>query len=125
MIFHITSLAAWSHAQRDGRLLSDSLVSEGFIHCATRAQVMPVANKYYKGQSGLCLLAIDESRLTSPVRWESPTGESSETADSAGLRFPHVFGPINLDSVQSTAALSIESDGLFRFPAALDSLFAT
>jgi len=47
-----------------GRYLTPSLAKEGFIHCSTRAQVLPVADKFYKGQSGLIVLGIDPARLS-------------------------------------------------------------
>lgn len=119
MIFHITSRAVWYKAVREGALIADSLARDGFIHCSTRAEILPIANRYYRGQSGLCLLAIDESRLTAPLKWESPTGESASPADPEGLHFPHVFGPINLDAVLHVADLQINPDGTFALPESL------
>lgn len=119
MIYHITSGATWSKALREGALIADSLARDGFIHCATRSQVLPVANRYYRGQSDLCLLAIEESRLTAPLKWESPTGESASKADPEGLHFPHVFGPINLDAVLQAVDLTINSDDTFALPESL------
>lgn len=119
MIFHITSRTSWSKALREGALIADSLAREGFIHCATRSQVLPVANRYYRGQSDLCLLAIEESRLTAPLKWESQTAGSASQADPEDLHFPHVFGPINLDAVLHMADLKINSDGTFALPESL------
>jgi uncharacterized protein (DUF952 family) len=90
-ILHITQRAAWERAQAEGSYRSDSLASEGFIHCMTEGQVAWVADKFFKGQSDLVLLDIDEAKLASPLRYESPPGKE-ET-------FPHIYGPLNLDAV--------------------------
>ncbi|MFZ5885725.1 MAG: DUF952 domain-containing protein, partial [Chloroflexota bacterium] len=58
MIFHITSRTDWEAAQAKGEYIAPSLQTEGFIHCSTAAQILPVAEKFYKGQSGLVLLMI-------------------------------------------------------------------
>jgi uncharacterized protein (DUF952 family) len=90
-ILHITKRTAWERAQAEGSYRSDSLSSEGFIHCMTKGQAAWVAEKFFKGQSDLVLLHIDEARLASPLRYESPPGKE-ET-------FPHIYGPLNLDAV--------------------------
>ena len=49
MIYHITSRQAWQEAQQRGEYRADSLESEGFIHSSTQSQILPVADKFYKG----------------------------------------------------------------------------
>ena len=61
-ILHITSRDAWKTAQVQGQYTAPSLTSDGFIHCSTRSQVLPVAEKFYKGQTGLVILVIDPTR---------------------------------------------------------------
>ncbi|HET6845912.1 MAG TPA: DUF952 domain-containing protein [Anaerolineales bacterium] len=112
-IYHITSRGAWIEATRAGRYQADSLESEGFIHCSTAGQVIPVAQQFYRGQTGLVLLVIDTQKLESPVRWEQsapPPGIDKVAA------FPHVYGPINLSAI--TASLDFEPDaaGEFKLP---------
>ena len=48
-IYHITSRGAWIEATRNGSYAADSLESEGFIHCSTAAQVLPVARQNFYG----------------------------------------------------------------------------
>ncbi|MGA7192926.1 MAG: DUF952 domain-containing protein, partial [Anaerolineales bacterium] len=64
-IYHIASREAWNAAQEQGQYSAPSLTSEGFIHCSTRTQVLSVAEKFYKGQTGLVILVIDSARLSS------------------------------------------------------------
>jgi uncharacterized protein (DUF952 family) len=90
-ILHITKRAAWERAQAEGSYCSASLSSEGFLHCMTEGQVAWVAEKFFKGQPDLVLLHIDEAKLAAPLRYESPPGKEE--------RFPHIYGPLNLDAV--------------------------
>jgi uncharacterized protein (DUF952 family) len=109
-IYHITSRGAWIEATRSGRYAADSLESEGFIHCSTAAQVIPVARQFYQGQTGLALLVIDTRKVESPVQWEQsapPPGIGESAA------FPHVYGPIGLEAI--AACLDFEPDEVGEF----------
>lgn len=117
MIYHITSRRAWQEAQQRGEYRTDSLESEGFIHCSTQTQVLPVAEKYYKGQQDNLLLVIDPSLLTSELRWEPPSGGASPPGVPDGELFPHIYGPINLDAVVKVYDLESNPDGSYKLPA--------
>lgn len=90
MIYHITHHTTWAQAQAEGRYAADTLASEGFIHFSTEAQVPGVARRFYGGQSGLVLLAVDPARLQAELRYEE---------SEPGQWFPHLYGPLNLDAV--------------------------
>ena len=90
-IYHITTVAAWEKAQVDGAYTADSLATEGFIHCSTKDQVAGVLDRYYKGQSNLVKLTIDKSKVNSPLIFE--------LAGSINEVFPHIHGPIDLESI--------------------------
>jgi uncharacterized protein (DUF952 family) len=117
MIYHITSRRAWQEAQQHGEYRAESLESEGFIHCSTRTQVLPVAEKFYKGQLDNVLLIIDPSLLTSELRWEPPSGGAPPPGVPEGESFPHVYGPINLDAVVKVYDLETNPDGSYKTPA--------
>ena len=68
---------------------AESLRSQGFIHCSTVEQVVQTANRFYRGRADLVLLCIDEALLESEIRYEE--GEP-------GQQFPHIYGPLNLES---------------------------
>lgn len=116
MIFHITSQTAWDEAQQRGDYRTESLSTEGFIHCSTLSQVLPVADNYYKGQSGLVLLVIEPTLLSSQLKWEPPSGGAPPPGVPMGDQFPHVYGPINLDAVVKAVALTSKPDGTFDLP---------
>jgi uncharacterized protein (DUF952 family) len=111
MIYHITSRRAWREAQQRGDYRVESLETEGFIHCSTDAQVLPVAEKYYPGQRNLLVLKIDPTLLSSDLRWEPPSGGTPPPGVPAGEPFPHVYGPIDLDAIVQVFDLETDPDG--------------
>jgi len=117
MIFHITTRSAWSDAQENGRYTADSLRIEGFIHCSTLSQVLPVADKFYKGEATLILLMIEPALLSSDLKWEAPSGGPPPPGVSEGDRFPHIYGPINLDAVVKVLDFIRDPNGDWTLPA--------
>lgn len=87
MILHITNTEDWKKAQTEGKYHAPSLESEGFIHCSTVKQTVNTANIFFKGQKGLVLLCIDESRLESECRYEDPVGGGQHNPNKGKL-FP-------------------------------------
>jgi len=116
MIYHIASRKAWREAQQRGDYRVESLETEGFIHCSTDTQVLPVAEKYYPGQRGLLLLMIDPARLSSDLRWEPPSGAAPPPGVPAGELFPHIYGPVNLDAIVKVFDLETNPDGKHTIP---------
>ena len=91
MIYHVTNKNEWELALKKGFFDEPSLYTEGFIHNSTESQVNGVLERYYKDQTDLLLLHIDESKLVAELKYE--------LAPSVNELFPHVFGNINLDAV--------------------------
>jgi uncharacterized protein (DUF952 family) len=117
MIYHITSRQAWQEAQQRGDYRADSLETEGFIHCSTQSQILPVAEKFYRGQTGNLLLMIDPALLTSELRWEPPSGGAPPPGVPEGEPFPHIYGPINLEAILKVFELESNPDGSYKLPA--------
>ena len=115
MIYHITNRRAWREALARGEYRTRSLETEGFIHCSTDIQVAPVAEKYYKGEHRLLVLMIDPSRLSSELKWEPPSGGPPPGVPADAL-FPHIYGPINLDSIVKVFDLASNPDGTYDVP---------
>ena len=116
MIYHLTSRAAWQDAQQRGDFRTESLEAEGFIHCSTKSQVLPVAEKYYNGRPGLILLMIDPLLLSSDLKWEPPSGGTPPPGVPEGDLFPHIYGPVNLDAVVKVFDLESDPNGKYNFP---------
>ena len=116
MIYHITSRSAWSAARQSGQYRAESLDTEGFIHCSTGSQVLPVVEKYYMGQPDLLLLVIDPDLLASELKWEPPSGGAPPPGVPEGDLFPHIYGPINLNAVVKAMDLEANPDGNYNLP---------
>jgi chorismate synthase len=91
VIYHITSLSAFSEAKEKGFYEAASLPIEGFIHCSTAQQVNGVLERYFSNKTNLVKLFIDVNKLTNKLVYEHSA--------SINEAFPHVFGPINLDAI--------------------------
>src|SRR5258706_7282997 len=115
MILHITSRAEWKQAQARGEYVAASLKTEGFIHCSTEKQVVPVANAFYHGKNDLVLLVLNESKLKPELKWEAPAGPTA-MGISESDSFPHVYGPINLNAVASVVDFVPDPAGMFTLP---------
>jgi uncharacterized protein (DUF952 family) len=116
MIYHITSCQAWQQARQRGDYRAESLETEGFIHCSTEEQVVPVAEHLFKSDRDLCLLMIEPSLLASDLKWEPPADGTPPPGVSEGDLFPHIYGPINLDAVVKVFDLQSNPDGKYNFP---------
>ena len=116
MIFHIAHRKDWEAAQKKGEYVIDSLRIEGFIHCSTLAQILPVAEKYYMGQSDLVLLMIEPTLLSSDLKWEDPSGGTPPPGVPEGDQFPHIYGPINLDAVVDVFDFIYDAQGGWSLP---------
>lgn len=111
-IYHIATVADWDRARRAGKYTTSTrgrtLEEEGFIHASTAAQTAPTANRFYAGiEEPLVVLVIDPGRLTARLAYEEVPG--------TGERFPHLYGPLNLDAVAKVIPFAPDSDGAFTF----------
>lgn len=91
VIYHLTTLQEWEDAQDKGSYEPPSYEREGFIHCATESQVAGVMKRLFPHHENLVKLIIDPSRLTSGVRYDEVEDQQE--------KFPHIYGPLNLEAV--------------------------
>ncbi len=120
-IIHITSRRLWDEARRAGQYASPGLPTDGFIHCSTVSQVVPVAGRFYRGQTGLVLLVVDPARLSSTLKWEPSAEGAPPPGVPAADLFPHVYGPINLDAVVQVLDFEPAPSGEFVLPGVLQA----
>ena len=106
-IWHITERQQWEQAKLAHVYRSDSLESEGFIHCSTPQQVIQVANAFFSGQRGLVLLGIDSENVEADIRYEEVNGTDC---------FPHIYGPLNTEAVIEVLDFEPGVDGGFELP---------
>ena len=107
-IYKICPASAWREAERQGayRGSADDL-RDGYIHLSTASQVPGTAAKYFEGQKGLFLIAVDADALGDALQWEPARG---------GELFPHLYGELEFDAVISVTDLLLRSDGSHAIP---------
>lgn len=98
MIYHIVSEDYWQGFEGQPAYFSETFDAETFIHCSLEEQIAGVLERYYVGVTGLVLLHIDESKLTSTLLYEP--------APHNGELFPHIYGGINREAVVEVTPLS-------------------
>ncbi len=118
---HIVKRSEWADAVKRGSYAPASLRAEGFIHCSTIAQVVDTANRFYRGQHGLVVLCIDQSRLKAELKYDAPAKAHRESPlhgepEAVAEMFPHLYGALNVDAVVRVVELPCEADGSFRLP---------
>ena len=116
MILHIVRRDDWENAIRKGEYAPASLDTEGFIHCSTAAQVVETANLFYRGQSDLVIVCLEEAHLTARLSYEPAVRLDDQRA--AAL-FPHVYGPLNLEAVSEVYEFPCDPEGRFVLPSPL------
>lgn len=114
MILHICTESAWAEVPEGGVYTDPSLDSQGFIHCSDVGTVHIPANAVFRGRTGLVLLEIDPAKVGAPVVWED-----GDPPHPAGIRFPHVYGPIPRNAVTAVYEFPVQGDGSFEIPVSL------
>ena len=109
LLFHLALRTQWADATAQGTYTAStrdaSLNEVGFIHCSFARQLDETARRHYADvdPTELVLLTIDRRRLSSRLVVEHAPG--------VGEAFPHVYGPINLDSVLSAESVARDRSG--------------
>lgn len=80
---------------------------DGFIHFSAADQLAGTAAKYFKGQLGLVVVAIDTARLDPLLRWEPSRG---------GALFPHLYGALDVAAAIRVTPAPLDVDGIPILP---------
>ncbi|GAB4014270.1 MAG: DUF952 domain-containing protein [Bdellovibrio sp.] len=110
-IFHILPRKDWEEAKKQGSYAPLTLKTEGFIHCSKADQLLLVANSFFKGKDGLVILRIVEAKISSKLVYEIP-----KEAPQSTVKYPHIYGPLNLDAVEAVISFPHRDDGRFDLP---------
>jgi uncharacterized protein (DUF952 family) len=106
-IYHMVLAETWAAVSQQAEYRPESLQSEGFIHCTVgERHLLEVAERFYHDIPGEWLvLVLDPARVLSEIRWvEQPDG----------LAYPHIHGPLNLDSVIEVRPFPRDANGRFE-----------
>ncbi|MGY1735485.1 GNAT family N-acetyltransferase [Geodermatophilus sp. SYSU D00684] len=86
VLAHLCAPADWRAALSAGAVPP---AGAPFVHLSHPEQVHLPAARLFPGRRDLVLLVVDPARLTHPV-----VEEPGVAADPAGMRFPHLYGPL-------------------------------
>ena len=82
---------------------------DGFIHLSTADQLTETVDRHFSGQEGLHVAAVDLGSFGDSLRWEPSRG---------GQLFPHLYGPLLLETVTAYGPLDRGADGRVKLPVA-------
>ncbi len=107
-VYHITSVAEWNAAQPQQEYKAQGFDKEGFIHCSYCHQILTVAQRFFKGQSGLVILVIESSKINNSLVEENLEG---------GVElYPHLYSVLPTKAVSNAIAFPCDTDGNFTLP---------
>jgi uncharacterized protein (DUF952 family) len=99
MIYKLCPRALWREAERAGHFDGAPVDREdGFIHFSTAAQLQETADRHFRGEPDLLVVAVDAASLGADLRWEASRG---------GALFPHLYAPLPLAAVRSVRAVPV------------------
>ena len=112
MIYKIVSAQQWEEAEA-AQVFSGAAIdlTDGYIHFSTASQVKETAEKHFSGQMGLLLVTVDSDALGKDLRWEQSRG---------GALFPHLYGTLSFENVESVVDLPIGKNGNHLYPDELE-----
>ncbi|MFT4182470.1 MAG: DUF952 domain-containing protein [Rhizobium sp.] len=108
VVYKIVPDALWQQARQSGVFHGASIdLTDNFIHLSTAQQSKETAARYFAGQDGLLLVAVDGDALGDKLVFEPSRG---------GDLFPHLYAPLPLSAVLWAKPLPLDPDGAHVFP---------
>jgi uncharacterized protein (DUF952 family) len=94
--------------ERDGSFAGAPVdLADGYIHLSTCDQLTETVDKHFAGQDDLHVAAVDLGSFGGSLKWEESRG---------GALFPHLYGPLLLETVIAYGPLERNDDGSVRLP---------
>ena len=90
LIYHVTLPANWEKYKGRPSYQTESLHTEGFIHCSYANQLEGVLKRYFASAVKVMILTIETEKLKSKLVAETSTGNQV---------FPHIYGRLNHNAV--------------------------
>jgi uncharacterized protein (DUF952 family) len=82
-------------------------LADGYIHLSTAQQLDETVDKHFAGQSDLHIAAVDLEAQGDTLKWEPSRG---------GQLFPHIYGPLLLETVVAYGPLERDDQGKVKLP---------
>jgi uncharacterized protein (DUF952 family) len=117
-IYHLVEVALWKECSEAQDYVPPTFTQDGFIHAAAEANVLlDIANLYYQSVEGdFLVIRIRPSLLkaTSTLKFEAPAPVGDqETKQDEALKYPHIYGPLNVTAVVKEYEVKRNDDGSF------------
>ena len=94
--------------ERDGSFAGAPIdLADGYIHLSTAEQLTETVDKHFAGQDELHVAAVDLGSFGASLRWEPSRG---------GQLFPHLYGPLLLETVIAYGPLGRDEAGQVKLP---------
>ena len=96
--------------ERDGTFAGAPVdLADGYVHLSTANQLTETVDKHFAGQTDLHVAAVDLGSFGGSLKWEESRG---------GQLFPHLYGPLLLETVIAYGPLERDDDGTVKLPVA-------
>lgn len=108
--YKVLTASEMAALERDGTFAGSPVdLQDGYIHLSTYDQLTETVDKHFAGQSNLHVAAIDLGAFGETLKWERSRG---------GADFPHLYGPLLLDTVVAYGPLERDDAGKVKRPVA-------
>ncbi len=108
LIFKILTKVQWGEALATGVFAGSPVDrTDGYIHFSSAETVRETAQRHFARQPDLVLVAFDDARLGTALKWEPSRG---------GALFPHLYGLLDPSLAQWTRELPLDATGQHLFP---------
>eukprot|EP01100_Stratorugosa_tubuloviscum_P009648 TRINITY_DN403_c1_g1_i1.p1 TRINITY_DN403_c1_g1~~TRINITY_DN403_c1_g1_i1.p1 ORF type:complete len:116 (-),score=38.77 TRINITY_DN403_c1_g1_i1:42-389(-) len=97
-LYHIVLESDWYEIQLRKFYEPESLATVNFIHLSTEKQIEGTLKRFFIDKN-VVILKIEVSKLTSTLKWDPV--EHEEDGQIKQYLFPHLYGPLNLESLHS------------------------
>jgi uncharacterized protein (DUF952 family) len=106
-IFKVIDKDEWQKAKQSGTYSgSEKDRKDGYIHFSEEDQVKETLNKYYPKKENLVLLRVNAFKLEH-LLWEQA---------SNGDMYPHLYSPLDAETVVNEYELPLNEDGNHELP---------
>lgn len=96
--------------ERDGTFAGAPVdLADGYIHLSTADQLAETVSRHFAGQDDLHVVAVELGAFGGSLKWEESRG---------GMLFPHLYGPLLLETAIAYGPLERDADGGVRLPVA-------
>jgi uncharacterized protein (DUF952 family) len=93
LIYHATLPENWEYYKDRPSYQTESIQTEGFIHCSYEKQLEGTLQRYFADAPRVVILTIETDKVFARVVEEPSTG---------GEIFPHIYGRLNHNAIVKT-----------------------